>query len=97
MEKWGFGCLHRGGGGFPWASGQRMFTYGGKRLAVLINIKSFLVCQGMMGDVVCDFTTCCMLDTSLSTWWLVSFGSERGIILLVFLPWEMWNNLEVIH
>lgn len=68
VEKWGFGCLHRGGGGFPWASGQRMFTYGGKRLAVLINIKSFLVCQGIVGGVVCDFTTCCMLDTSLSTW-----------------------------
>lgn len=79
-------------------SGQRMFSHGSKCLAVLINIKSFVVCQGMVGDVVCGFRTWCMLsDISLRTWWLVSAGSEMSIILLVFLPWETWSDLEVIH
>lgn len=53
---------------FPWGSGQRPFSQGGACLAVLISIKSWLVCQGMVGDVVCGFRTCCMLsDTSLRT------------------------------
>lgn len=57
------------GVGFPWGSGQRTFSQGGTCLAVLINIKSLLVCQSMVGDVVCGVRTCCMLsDTSLRTW-----------------------------
>lgn len=87
-----------GGGGFPWDSGHNMFSHGGKFLVVLINIKSFLVCQGMLGDVICGFRTCCMLlDTSWRTFWLVSVGSGRVIILLVFFLWEKWSELEVIH
>lgn len=31
------------GGGFPWDSGHDVFCHGGKYLAVLINIKLFLV------------------------------------------------------
>ena len=74
-----------GGGGFPWDSGHNMFNHGGKYLAVLINIKTFLVCQGMLGDVVCGFRTCCMLlDTSWRICWLVAIGSDKGIILFVF-------------
>lgn len=53
-------------------------------MAVLIITGTFLVCPGMVGDVVCGFRICCMLsDASLRTCWLVSVGSERGIILLV--------------
>lgn len=53
-------------------------------MAVLIITGTFLVCPGMVGNVVCGFRTCSMLsDGSLRTCWLVSVGSEMGIILLV--------------
>lgn len=51
-------------------------------MAVLIITGTFLVCLGMVSDVVCGFRTCCMLsDGSLRTCWLVSVGSEMSIIL----------------
>lgn len=52
-------------------------------MAVLIMTGTFLICPGMVGDVVCGFRTCCMLsDASLRTCWLVSVGSVMGIILV---------------
>lgn len=95
-EMWGLDPQW-GGGGFPWDSGQRTFGHGGKCVAVLMITRSFLVCAGIVGDVVCGLRTCCRLSgASLRTGWLVSVGSERGIIPLVSYLWETQNGLKVI-
>lgn len=91
MPRWG---AH----GFPLDSQQRTFSHGGKCVTVLITFRSFLVCPGMVGDVVCGFRTCCMLsDTSLRTYLLVSVGSEWGFVLLFSASCKTRNELKVIH
>lgn len=95
VAMWGLDP-RRGGGGFPWDSGQRTVSHGGKCVTVLIITRSF--CPGTVGDVVYGFRTCYRLsDASLRMCWLLSVGSERGIILLVSYLWETRNGSEVIH
>ena len=55
-----------------------VLSHGGKHLPVLVNIRSLLVFQVMVGDVVCGFRTWCELsDASLRTCWF-QLAEERA-------------------
>lgn len=82
MSRWG-------GHGFPLNSWQRTFSYEDKRVTVLINIRSFIICPEMVDDVVCVFRTYCMLsDASRRTRW--SQLTQKGASFYLFFspPWK---------